>query len=85
VTGFPDGPGVDCSGVLTPDARCGPLLDEFRSMLRALNWALPGRPEAIAAREREHRRRLEDSAAVHLATERAERARQERPRPPIRL
>jgi len=34
VADFPDGPGVDCSGVLTPDTRCGPLLDEFRKMLR---------------------------------------------------
>jgi hypothetical protein len=34
VAEFPAGPGIDLSGVLTPDTRCGPLRRELKRMIK---------------------------------------------------
>ena len=34
MTGFPDGPGVDLSGIFTPDSRCGRLRRELAVMIK---------------------------------------------------
>lgn len=34
MTGFPDGPGIDLSGVFTPDTRCGRLRRELRRLIK---------------------------------------------------
>jgi hypothetical protein len=44
VADFPAGPGVDLSGVFTPDSRCGALWRELRQTVRLAHGA-PGLPE----------------------------------------
>jgi excisionase family DNA binding protein len=44
VTGFPAGPGIDVSGVLTPPARCGALLRALGETVRLAHGA-PGQPD----------------------------------------
>ena len=49
-----------------------------RRVTEALNFALPERPEAIAAKERDYEQLMDRMTSDRLATERAERARQPR-------
>ena len=48
MTGFPEGPGVDLSGVLTPDSRCGRLARALGKVVRLAN----GLPAQLSEPER---------------------------------